>query len=249
MIVAAEKSPEQKFEEMLTTVFGEAVNPKGLLVAEDFTSELSEVTLAKKAGNNSAIAYLVNDGGAYYTVVSNIYSLSVYDMDGNNTTSLSSSIKDAILNEAQSSLKDNSKSDLKRIKKLGTLSDDAVYTIIPLDGIESSVTTIYAIESDGKLYYGFASRPYGFGNETMVMYILLTEDGKIADFSVKELIIEADYFSSYSLPDNYLSSFTGLDSSWSGNEAVISGATLTSEAVRDAINDTFSAYDKIKEGK
>ncbi len=249
LIVAQEKSPEQKFEEMLTTVFGEAVNPKGLLVAEDFTSSISQVVLAKKAGNNSAIAYLVNDGDTYYTVVSNIYSLSVYDMDGKSSTSLSSSIKDALLSEAESSLKDNSKSDLKKIKKLGSLSDDAVYTLIPLDGIDTSVTTIYSIESDGKLYYGFVARPYGFGNETMVMYTLLTEDGKIADFSVKELIIEADYFSSYSLPDDYLSSFTGLDSSWSGEEAIISGATLTSEAVKDALNDTFSAYDKIKEGK
>ncbi len=249
LIVAQEKSPEQKFEEMLTTVFGEAVNPKGLLVAEDFTSSISQVVLAKKAGNNTAIAYLVNDGGTYYTVVSNIYSLSVYDMDGKSSTSLSSSIKDALLSEAESSLKDNSKSDLKKIKKLGTLSDDAVYTLIPLDGIDTSVTTIYSIESDGKLYYGFVARPYGFGNETMVMYTLLTEDGKISDFSVKELIIEADYFSSYSIPDNYLSSFTGLDSSWSGEEAIIGGATLTSEAVKDALNDTFSAYDKIKEGK
>ncbi len=249
LIVAQEKSPEQKFEEMLTTVFGEAVNPKGLLVAEDFTSSISQVVLAKKAGNNTAIAYLVNDGGTYYTVVSNIYSLSVYDMDGKSSTSLSSSIKDALLSEAESSLKDNSKSDLKKIKKLGSLSDDAVYTLIPLDGIDTSVTTIYSIESDEKLYYGFVARPYGFGNETMVMYTLLTEDGKIADFSVKELIIEADYFSSYTLSDNYLSSFTGLDSSWSGEEAIISGATLTSEAVKDALNDTFSAYDKIKEGK
>lgn len=249
LIVAQEKSPEQKFEEMLTTVFGEAVNPKGLLVAEDFTSSISQVVLAKKAGNNTAIAYLVNDDGTYYTVVSNIYSLSVYDMDGKSSTYLSSSIKDALLSETESSLKDNSKSDLKKIKKLGTLSDDAVYTLIPLDGIDTSVTTIYSIESDGKLYYGFVARPYGFGNETMVMYTLLTEDGKIADFSVKELIIEADYFSSYSLPDDYLSSFTGLDSSWSGEEAIIGGATLTSEAVKDALNDTFSAYDKIKEGK
>ena len=91
-------------------------------------------------------------------------------------------------------------------------------------------------------------RPYGFGNETMVMYILLTEDGKIASFSVKELIIEADYFSAYTLPDGYYSSFEGLDSSWSGDEALISGATLSTDAVRDGIDDAFDAYRTIKGG-
>lgn len=248
LIVEAEKSPEQKFEEMLPSVFGEAVNPKGLVVSEDFASSVSGVVKAEKAGNNSGLAYLAEENGNYYTVIANLYSLSVYDMNGNECD-ISSSMKDALLAEAKSSLKDNSKSDLKKIKKLGSLSENATYTLVSLDGIHSSVSEIYLVESDGKTYYGITSRPYGFGNETMVMYILLTSDGKIADFSIKELIIEADYFSAYSMPENYLASFAGLDSSWSGDEAIISGATLSSEAVRDAIDDAFSAYNTIKEGK
>ncbi len=248
LIVEAEKSPEQKFEEMLPYVFGEAVNPKGLVVSEDFTSSVSGVVMVKKAGNNSGLAYLAEENGSYYTVIANLYSLSVYDMEGNECD-ISSSMKDALLAEAKSSLKDNSKSDLKKIKKLGSLSENATYTLVSLDGIHSSVSDIYLVESDGKIYYGITSRPYGFGNETMVMYILLTSDGKIADFSVKELIIEADYFSAYSMPENYLASFAGLDSSWNGDKAIISGATLSSDAVRDAIDDAFSAYNTIKEGK
>lgn len=249
LVRGKEKSPEQKFEELLPTLFGEAVNPKGLVVSEDFTSSVDGVIKAEKAGNNTAAAYLVEENGIDYTVIADIYSVSVYDMDGNESSGLSSSLIDALLSEAEAELKDNSKSDLKKIKKLGSLSDSAVFTLLPLENIHSSVTGIWLIESDGNTYYGIASRPYGFGNETMVMYMLLTSDGKIADFSVKELIIEADYFSSYTLRDNYYDSFTGLDSSWSGDEAVISGATMSSEAVRDGINDSFEAYRKIKEGK
>ncbi len=248
LVKAAEKEPGQVYEEMLTTVFGEALSPKGLLVAEDFTSAVSGVQNAKLSGNKAGVCYWIEENGVNYVVVANRSALAVYGMDGKVSDGLGSAAKDALQAEALSTTKDETKKDLKKLKKLGTLSENAVFTEISLDGIYSSVTCAYTVEDEGKTYYALAMRPYGFGNETMVMYILLTEDGKIASFSVKELIIEADYFSGYTLPDGYYSSFEGLDSSWSGDEALISGATLSTDAVRDAVNDAFDAYKTIKGG-
>ena len=248
LVKAAEKEPGQVYEEMLTTVFGEALSPKGLLVAEDFTSAVSGVQNAKLSGNKAGVCYWIEENGVNYVVVANRSALAVYGMDGKVSDGLSSAAKDALMNEALSTTKDETKKDLKKLKKLGTLTENAVFTEISLDGIYSSVTCAYTVEDEGKTYYALAMRPYGFGNETMVMYILLTGDGKIASFSVKELIIEADYFSGYTLPDGYYSSFEGLDSSWSGDEALISGATLSTDAVRDAVNDAFDAYRTIKGG-
>ena len=248
LIVAAEKEPAQVYEETLLSFFGEALSPKGLLVAEDFTSSVSGVVKAEKAGNNSAIGYWVEENGENYTVIVSRYSAAVYGKDGKITDTLSRSTLDALMSETEENTKDESKKDLKKVKKLGSLSENATFTQLSLDGIYSSVTSMWLIEDEGKTYYGASMHPYGFGNEAMTMYILLTEDGKIAAFSVKELIIEADYYSSYTLPENYYSSFSGLDSSWSGEEALISGATLSSDAVKDAINDAFDAYRAVKGG-
>ncbi len=248
LVKAAEKEPGQVYEEMLTTVFGEALSPKELLVAEDFTSSVSGVQNAKLSGNKAGVCYWIEENGVNYVVIANRSALAVYGMDGKISDGLGSAAKDALQAEALSTTKDETKKDLKKLKKLGTLSENAVFTEISLEGIYSSVTCAYTVEDEGKTYYALAMRPYGFGNETMVMYILLTEDGKIASFSVKELIIEADYFSGYTLPDGYYSSFEGLDSSWSGDEALISGATLSTDAVRDAVNDAFDAYRTIKGG-
>ncbi len=248
LVKAAEKEPGQVYEEMLTTVFGEALSPKGLLVAEDFTSSVSGVQNAKLSANKAGVCYWVEENGVNYVVVANRSGLTAYGMDGKVSDGLSATAEDALMNEALSSTKDETKKDLKKLKKLGSLTENAVFTELGLEGIYSSVTCAYSVEDEGKTYYAFAMRPYGFGNETMVMYILLTEDGKIASFSVKELIIEADYFSGYTLSDNYYSSFEGLDSSWSGDEALISGATLSTDAVRDGINDAFDAFKTIKGG-
>lgn len=247
LVKGVEKSPEQKFDESLSTLFKEGLNPKGLVVADEFTSSVPGVTKAYIAGNKSAVIYLVEDGGASLTVLASLDSLTVYDADGNISSQLSDEIREEIAVEASSSLKDYSKSDLKKIKKMHDFSGSAVYTKLSADGIHSSLTSLYSIDDNGSVYYGMALRPYGFGNEMMTMYILLSEEGKIVSFSAKELIIEADYFSSYEIRDNYYDDFIGLDSSWSGDEALVAGATLTSDAVKEAVNDAFAAYAFLKE--
>ncbi len=248
LVKAVEKEPSQVYEESLLKFFGEALSPKGLLSAEEFTSSVSGVVKAYKAANESAVCYWVEEGGENYTVVVSRYSEAVYDKNGKESNALSSSTREALMAETLASTKDESSKDLKKVKKLGSLSSDALFTPLSLEGIYSSVTSAWSVEDGGKKYWGFSCRPYGFGNETMVMYILLTDEGKIAGFSVKSLILEGDYFTSYTLPDGYYSSFNGLDSSWSGEEALISGATLSSDAVKDAINDAFSAFSALKGG-
>lgn len=248
LIVEAEKEPEQVYEETLLSSFGEALSPKGLLVSEEFTSSVSGVVRAEKAANNSAIGYWVEENGENYTVIVSRYGEIVYDAKGKVTDAFKSETLDELEKETLENTKDETKKDLKKVKKLSSLSDAAIFSELSLSSVFSSVTSAWKVEDGGNVYYAMSMRPYGFGNETMVMYILLTEDGRIADFSVKELIIEADYYSQYTLRDDYYESLAGLDSSWSGEEALISGATLSSDAVKDAINDAFDAYRTIKGG-
>ncbi len=245
LVTEAKKEPKQIVEEMLPVVFGEALNPKSLVQATEFDSSIGGVQKAYLANNKAAVAYWVEENGENYVAISNVDGITVYDMDSKVTSSLSSTTTSSLYDEAKSKIKDDAKKDLKRLVKAFS---SATSTRLSLSGIDTNVTSAYLIEDSGKKYYGFGIRPYGFGNETMVMYLVLTEDGKIYSFSVKELIIEADYFSQYTLRDDYYDTFVGLDSSWSGDEAIISGATLSSDAVRDALNDGFAVYASLKGG-
>ena len=83
----------------------------------------------------------------------------------------------------------------------------------------------------------------------MVIYVVLDSNGLIYTFNADELIIEAEYFSAYTLePTSYKAGFVGLGSFWSGDEATISGATMTSQAVRCAIDDAFEAFGAVAGG-
>ena len=128
LVKAAEKEPGQVYEEMLTTVFGEALSPKGLLVAEDFTSSVSGVQNAKLSGNKAGVCYWIEENGVNYVVVANRSALAVYGMDGKVSDGLGSAAKEALMNEALSTTKDETKKDLKKLKKLGTLGENAVFT-------------------------------------------------------------------------------------------------------------------------
>ena len=106
------------------------------------------------------------------------------------------------------------------------------------------------MEKDGATYYGLVSRSYGYANEVMGVYYVIDENGAIVAMNADELIFHAEYFNAYTLdPAAYKAGFQGLTAdSWTGEQAVISGATMTSDAVKTSTNDIFAAYEILKGG-
>ena len=106
------------------------------------------------------------------------------------------------------------------------------------------------LEKDGAVYYGLVSRSYGYGNEVMGVYYVLDEAGAIVAIHVDELIFHAEYFSDYTLdPASYKDGFKGMTAgTWSDDVAQISGATMTSDAMRVATKDIFDAFETVKGG-
>ena len=133
---------------------------------------------------------------------------------------------------------------------MGLLLPDATVTAIPVEGVFSSVTSAYTLEKDGVVYTGLVSRSYGYSNEIMGVYYVMDENGAIVSMMADELIFHAEYFNTYTLdPAAYKASFEGLTAdSWTGEQAMISGATMTSDAVKTSTNDIFAAYDILKGG-
>ena len=82
------------------------------------------------------------------------------------------------------------------------------------------------------------------------MYYVLDEAGAIVAIHVDELIFHAEYFSDYTLdPASYKDGFKGMTAgTWSDDVAQISGATMTSDAMRVATKDIFDAFETVKGG-
>ena len=243
LIVAAKKEPKQLYEELMPVVFGTAVNPAGMMSQEDFTSKVGGVIRAQKATNEGAVAYWYAEGEENYAVITNGRIAKVYDLEGNEVSSLSSSVLSSLMDEAKTLVKDNSSSDGKRFKKY--VPDSKVTEIdVPLF---NNVTTAFECVNENGTYYGFGVRPYAFDNEALTMYISIDDKVAIYSFSCSALYVDPEYFT-HSEPENYTGGLVGVTDSWSGEEALITGATLTSEAVRDAINDVFDSFKAIKGG-
>ena len=243
LIVAAKKEPKQLYEELMPVVFGTAVNPAGMMSQEDFTSKVGGVVRAQKATNEGAVAYWYAEGEENYAVITNGRIAKVYDLEGNEVSSLSSSVLSSLMDEAKTLVKDNSSSDGKRFKKY--VPDSKVTEIdVPLF---NNVTTAFECVNENGTYYGFGVRPYAFDNEALTMYISIDDKGAIYSFNCSALYVDPEYFT-HSEPENYTGGLVGVTDSWSGEKALITGATLTSEAVRDAINDVFDSFKAIKGG-
>jgi len=84
----------------------------------------------------------------------------------------------------------------------------------------------------------------------MGVYYVLDENGTIVAMHADELIFHAEYFSGYTLDvPSYKAGFQGLTAeTWTGDQAQISGATMTTEAMKVSTNDVFAAFETVKGG-
>ncbi len=250
LIKAGIKDASQIIAEMLPVVFKTAANPSGIAQITEFKSSVSGVKNAWTTNNGIGVAYWYASSDSNYLVIFNAsLDAKVYDLESVDVTnSFDASIISSLSAEASNKLSNVASKDEKKVVKM--VPSDSVLTAMDIGNVFNSVSTLFKAESSEGTFYCYTCRPYGFSNETMVIYVVIDESGKIYAFNAAQLIIEAEYFSGYSLePTSYKAGFVGLDSStWAGDQALISGATMTTEAVQCAINDAFEAFKAIVGG-
>ena len=246
LIGAGVKGDEQILTEMLADVFPGIVNPTGTPQYEE--QEITEgqytyIAKSLKALNDSGYALIMKNGDSTYMAVCNAFgSVKIIDVDGNEISD------DAMAAEAKdyvaANITGHSDGDLNKVKLL--VPDASDVTPISLEGVYNSVTSAYKAEGVG---YVFVSRSYGYSNEPMVIYYVIDDNGAIVLMTADELILFKEYFTSYQLDEgSYKSGFAGLTAdSFTGDEALISGATVSSDAVRVATEDAFAAFNAVKE--
>ncbi|MBR5537896.1 MAG: FMN-binding protein [Clostridia bacterium] len=248
MMAAGVKSDDQLLSELIPTVHTGLVNNIGAAQYEELEGDGASIVKILKARNNSGFGYMMKDGDVSLLAVVNASgSVKVYNTEGADVTADYAAAADTAKAHAEANIVTNVDKDTQR---LNVLMADATVTAIPVEGVFNSVTSAYKLEKDGATYYGLVSRSYGYDNEVMGVYYILDEQGAIVGMMADELIFHAEYFSTYTLdPAAYKAGFQGLTAdTWTGEQAIISGATMTSDAVKTSTNDIFEAYNILKGG-
>ena len=231
--------PTELLESKITSLAPGFVNPKAVNLPAG-----SEFAKILKASNDAGFAYIYSDGEVGYLVLVNATGACVvYNVDGENVTEAQA----ALANSAKAHATENQKSYNTNLSNKVTKLFAEATDITPIE-VDTFGTLVSALtfKVDGADYYAFYSRSMGY--KQMDVYIVIDANGAIAKLDVKSLFFDEDYFPDY--PEDldqkeYKENFEGITSDWTGDEAMIAGATKTSNAIKQSTNDAFDAFKMI----
>ena len=249
LFAAAEKSDSQLLNELIPLVYPGLVNKAGVPQAEELAGE-GDVLSGLKATNGSGFAWFVGGEENRLAVSTALGGVTVYNTAGEDVTAAADpALVEQIAALSAANAEDFSAKDAKNFGRL--LPEGTELTAIEIPGYAGCVTGAYSAETPEGTRYAFAARPYGYANEPMEFYFVLDENGAIAALRTGELILHSDYFSAYELDEaSYKEGFLGLTGeSYTGEQTLISGATMSSDAAASAVNDVFAAFDRLVESE
>lgn len=170
----------------------------------------------------------------------------VYDVEGNDVTA----DHEAAVNEAKAHASANQKSYVDALNKKVTnlFKDASEITELELPTFNTVVSAVSFKSGDAE-YYGFYSRSIGFSQ--MDVFLIIDANGAIAKMDAKQFIFEEEHFKSFGGMDTpaYKEGFVGITvDTWTGDQAIIATATMTSNAVKQSTVDSFAAFNAIKGG-
>lgn len=232
--------PAQLLESKIAELAPGFVNPKA--VALPAGSEFAKIF---KASNDAGFAYIYSDGEIGYLVLVNATgACAVYNIDGEDVTNEQATLAESAKAHAKENQKSYDNNLTMKVEKLFATASDI--TTIEVDAFGTLVSAL-TFKVDGADYYAFYSRSMGY--KQMDVYIVIDANGAIAKLDVKSLFFDEDYFPAY--PEDldqkeYKENFEGITSdTWTGDEAMIAGATKTSNAIKQSTNDAFDAFEQI----
>ena len=232
--------PAIELEAMIPTLAPGFTNPSAVEASGNIKKVL-------KASNDAGFAYIMPDGEETFLVLVNATGgAAAYDVEGNDVTSA----HEAIVAEAKAHAAANQKDYVEALnKKITSLYADATeLTTLEISTFNTVVSAV-SFKSEGNEYFGFYSRSVGF--HQMDVYFIIDANGAIAKMDAKQFIFEEEYFMSFGGMDTpaYKEGFVGITiDSWTGDQAIIATATMTSNAVKQSTEDSFDAFNSIKGG-
>lgn len=250
LVGAGVKSDAQILTELSVQVFTGLANRDGVAQVEEPEIAEGQFTFIQKimkALNGSGFAFVAKDGESSYLLIANVSgTVRVYDIEGKDVTETANA---AMVEEASSYAAANtvSTADAEQKKLRTMVSEGAELTALSLGDAFNSVTGAYRIADGETTLYGFCARPYAYSNQPIAVYFVLDENGAIVSMASDEIILFGEYFTSYELDESqYKEGFAGLTAdSFTGEQALISGATASTNAITVATEDVFAAFQAI----
>ena len=253
LIAAGVKTDAQILSEMIPTLHT-GLTASGMLKAEEITPT-GNIELGYKALNGSGYAFVIKNGEASFLAIVNASGVcKVYDTTGADVTEDQSAVcAEAI---AAAELKDFSEAAEKKI--LAAFADASEIEAIELTTF-GNVVYASSFKSGDATYYAFYSAPITYDDSAMEICTILDESGAIVSQNITQMAFGhgveympgiRDYVDSTSqLYNDYMNKFNGLTGETLNDDVLISGATVSSSAVKLAVQDVFTAFESIKGGE
>ena len=246
LIVAATKSDDLILADILaekTTGFDKFTS----------VSVSGNITYAVKSGIDAGFAYAISENGTSYFVIVNATGAAVvYDADGNDVTNAHSAV--VVEAKAHASANQTSYTADLTTKVSELMAGASNFANVEVNTYNTVVAAV-SFEYDGATYYAFYSRIIGWSNLTMDVYMIVDGNGAIAKVDAKQFVFEVDDFVHYQQFDKdvlngYEDGFVGETlENWTGDKAIITGATVSSNAMKKATLHVFDAFNSIKGGQ
>lgn len=251
LITAGVKSDAQILKEYIP------VAAPGLKMSESVAVS-GNITEAYKALNNSGFAYIFVDGETtYLAVVNTVGVCELYTVVEGEVVVADNT---AFVEEAQAHAAGNQKDHSTTLtNKLSTLMVGAENVTAVEFSTFNNVVYAVSFELEGATYYAFYSAPLTYDNNAMVIVTILDENGAIVKQDIGTILYGHGveympvYGEGYGNPSSnkynqYEGKFEGLTSGDLTDDLLITGATISSTAVKNATADVFAAFESIQGG-
>lgn len=254
LIAAGVKSDAQILAEMIPSIHT-GLTSGGMLKAEAVAAS-GNIVEGYKALNGSGYAFIVKNGEASYLAIVNASgACKVYDTTGADVTESNATVCDEAI--AAATLADFSEAAEKML--VAKYADATEITAIDFDTF-GNVVYACSFKTGDNTYYAFYSAPLTYGDHAMEVLTVIDENGAIVSQDVKEFLFGhgVDYLPIYSEGYGDVTSdtfktfeekYNGITSGTLSDDVLVSGATLSSTAVKLATSDAFVAFNSIKGGE
>lgn len=245
LITAGVKSDAQVLEELIATVttFGKL---------SEVTTPGGNIQKALKALNNAGFAYIMTEGETSYLAVVNAVGVcKIYNVEGTDVTA----DHESLVTEAQAASAGQKSYVDDLTTKLGKIMEN-IENVTPASfDTFGNVVCAVSFQSEGVTYYAFYSTPVTYDNNLMSIVTILDENGAIVKQDIATILYGhgVEYlpvYGQYGDPTkpsygSYEDLFSGMTSGTLNDSVLISGATISSTAIKTATADVFAAFESI----
>lgn len=242
LITAGKKSDEQILTELIDSV---AI---GFAKTEQIESDDADIKKIIKAENDTGFAFIISNADVQYLAVVNAMGVcKVYDTEARDVTSEQSAICDKAVAYAAKAQKSYDADLQKKVEAV--MEGAAEITPVKADTF-NSVVSVCSFKVNNESYTALYSKSLGY--DIMDVYVIIDSKGAIVKFSAKEFIFHEEYFATFGgmNTSEYQNGFTGKTAeTFTGDEAIIATATMTSNAVKQSVKDAFESFSKISGGE